>query len=142
MSKEKNQGAVAEELESNAPHAPVPSEPKDQVAPDQAPSDQPSDATLDPEGKITSEEPQPQVGEPLKVVMGEIVIKVGPEGMSVSHPQNLLIALAVLDAGRLFIEMKYTDALKASIANQPKILRPGDAGYGLRNMMDRLGKPS
>ena len=79
--------------------------------------------------------------EPIKIVAGRVVIDVSGQGLKVEAPQNLLLALAVLNAGKVFLEMQYADALRGSLKAQPKIVRPGDVG-GIGAMMNRLGKPS
>lgn len=88
---------------------------------DGAPAEAPATEPVAP----ASEAGQDVPFEPLKMVMGEVTIKVGPQGLAVSHPQNLLIALAIIDAGRLWVEMQYTDAIRAAQKAQPKIVRAG-----------------
>ncbi len=82
-----------------------------------------------------------QTVEPMKTIVGKVVIEVTENGLNVQAPPNLLLALAVLNAGKAFLEMQYTDALKAAMKQAPKIVRPSDSSIG--NMMKNLnGRPS
>ncbi len=77
--------------------------------------------------------------ESVKAVEGEVTITVTKNGLGVKAPANLLIALAVLDAGRIYLEMQYADGLRVQKAKaKPMIVRPN----GMEGMMKRLSRPS
>ncbi len=64
---------------------------------------------------------------PIQIISGEVHIIIDKNGaMQVNAPQNVLLALAIVKAGEVYLASQMIDAMKRSnAARPPVILRPG-----------------
>lgn len=81
--------------------------------------------------------PAPKM-EAIQIVSGEVHIVISANGaMQVNAPQNVLMALAIVKAGEVYLSMQMQDAMRrANAMRPPAIVRPG------ADAMAKISRPS
>lgn len=74
------------------------------------------------------------------LVQGAVTITLGDDGsLSVNAPQNVLIALAIIKAGEVYLTGQMQDQMRKAAQIRPTIV-PGNSD--MLNMMKKLNRPS
>lgn len=72
------------------------------------------------------------------VVTGQVIVVVQPDGaIAVNSPGDILMALAILKAGEVFLEMKMQDGMRQNAAMRPPTIVPAASG-ALKELDARL----
>lgn len=75
------------------------------------------------------------------VVQGTVTIELREDGaLAVNAPGNVLIALAIIKAGEVYLTMGMQDQMRRAAASRPPAIVPGNTG--MLDMMKKLGRPS
>lgn len=96
-----------------------------------------SNETETAEAEVTPENGT-EIKEVSQIIQGSVTITLRADGaMQVNAPQNVLLALAIVKAGEVYLTMQMQDAMKRSAAlRQPAIVK-ADAG-----VLSRITRPS